>query len=374
MLRQLAIDDMDRAAVVLRMSFDEAFPDLAGLHTPDEDLWFFREHVFATCQLWGYFDGKELLGFIAFREGWIDQFYVLPSSQGRGIGTALLQVAQSKSGYLSLWTFLRNTNARRFYEKHHFIFVKETDGTRNEEKEPDAMYSWLRGTPTLVSIPTPRGATQAFILTRPDHPVASVVLFDGGRGVLVGSRDKFAAHNYMVAVVDAPSDQQHGMNAIFRMSDAHAGDIGAIASYLKNEAAVPVWLIGTGMGSFSAAIGAIAGSKDIDGLVLTSTVTRAPPEWAIAKSHPNGVADMALSEIAVPTLIMSRREDGCNATPAADAAMLRTRLTRTRKAEFALLGGDPQSSPCPANPAHGYFGMEAEAIDTIARFINSNGQ
>jgi putative acetyltransferase len=145
MLRQLAIDDMDSAAVVLRMSFDEALPTLAGLHTPDEDRWFFRERMFATCQLWGYFDGKELLGFIAFRQGWIDQLYVLPSSQGRGIGTALLQVAQSKSGHLSLWTFQRNNNARRFYEKHHFILVKETDGTRNEENEPDAMYSWLPG-------------------------------------------------------------------------------------------------------------------------------------------------------------------------------------------------------------------------------------
>lgn len=43
------------------------------------------------------------------------------------------------------------------------------------------------------------------------------------------------------------------MNAIFRMSSAHAGDIGAVANYLKSEAAVPVWLIGTSMGTFSAA-------------------------------------------------------------------------------------------------------------------------
>jgi hypothetical protein len=157
-----------------------------------------------------------------------------------------------------------------------------------------------------------------------------------------------AKNNYIVAVVNAPSDRPQGMNAIFRMSDAHAGDIGAMARYLKDEAAVPVWLIGSGMGTFSAALGAIAGGKDIDGLVLTSAVTRSPPEWAIAKSHPNGVADMALSEITVPTLIMSRREDGGNDTPAADAAMLRTRLTSTHKVEIALLGGgDPPSHPTP---------------------------
>ena len=37
----------------------------------------------------------------------------------------------------------------------------------------------------------------------------------------------------MVAVIDAPSDQQSGMNAIFRMSGAHAGDIDAVARYLQ---------------------------------------------------------------------------------------------------------------------------------------------
>jgi hypothetical protein len=82
---------------------------------------------------------------------------------------------------------------------------------------------------------------------------------------------------------------------------------------------------------------------------------------------------MALSEITVPTLIMSHREDGCNDSPPADAAML---LTRSSKVEIALLdGGDPpQSSPCEANAAHGYFGIEAEAVDTIANFINSNSK
>jgi hypothetical protein len=60
MLRQLAIEDMDRAAVVHRMSFDQALPTLAGLHTPDEDRWFFRERVFAACQIWGYFEDTEL--------------------------------------------------------------------------------------------------------------------------------------------------------------------------------------------------------------------------------------------------------------------------------------------------------------------------
>src|SRR5215475_12735202 len=178
------------------------------------------------------------------------------------------------------------------------------------------------GTPTLVSIQTPRGVTQAFILIEVDNPVASVMLFTGGHGALglksassmkwgsegflVRSRDKFADHNFMVAVVDAPSDQQQGMNAMFRMSGAHAGDIGAVAAYLRKQADVPVWLVGTSMGTFSAAGGAI-GARGVDGLVLTSTITRAKPQWKIARSHRNGVASMPLQAVTVPTLVVSHR-------------------------------------------------------------------
>jgi ribosomal protein S18 acetylase RimI-like enzyme len=144
LLKQLAIEDMDAAAAVHRTSFDEALPTLAGLHTPAEDRWFFRERMFPTCQLWGSFSDQELVGFIAFREGWIDQLYILPTWQGRRIGTTLLNIAQSRFDRLSLWTFQRNQNARKFYEKYGFRLVTETDGSRNEEKEPDALYLWQR--------------------------------------------------------------------------------------------------------------------------------------------------------------------------------------------------------------------------------------
>src|SRR6266404_7846097 len=116
MLRRLELTDMDAAARVLRTSFDAALPSLAGLHTPDEDRWFFRERVFKTCALWGAFDGVLMVGMIAFRNDWIDQLYVLPGTQRRGVGTELLGVAQRSCDRLQLWTFQRNAPARRFYE------------------------------------------------------------------------------------------------------------------------------------------------------------------------------------------------------------------------------------------------------------------
>jgi GNAT superfamily N-acetyltransferase len=144
-LRQLALADMDMAAGVHRTAFDQAMPWLIGLHTPEEDRWFYRERVFPTCRVWGRFDGDELCGIIAFRDGWIEQLYVLPVAQGRGIGSDLLDIAKGTCDRLELWTFQRNAPARRFYKARGFALVEQTDGARNEEREPDARYLWTRG-------------------------------------------------------------------------------------------------------------------------------------------------------------------------------------------------------------------------------------
>jgi pimeloyl-ACP methyl ester carboxylesterase len=241
-------------------------------------------------------------------------------------------------------------------------------------------------TPAFVSIETRRGR-QTFILIKPGAPVASVILFAGGNGALglssastmrwgasnflVRTRSKFAAHDLMVAVMDAPSDHHDGMNPNFRMSREHAEDINAVAKYLRGRANVPVWLVGTSMGTFSAANGAIAG-RDVDGLVLISTITRPNPEWKIATGH--GVASMHLASIKVPTLILSHRDDRCDLTPAVDTSELKDRLTAAKLAQVELLvGGFPANSdPCGPMAPHGFFGIEDEAINKIAEFIRAH--
>lgn len=240
----------------------------------------------------------------------------------------------------------------------------------------------------LVTIKTPRGASQAFILIEPAKPVASLILFAGGHGALglksatamhwgaanflVRTRDQFVAAGFAVAVIDAPSDRATGMTASFRMSADHAGDIGAVADYLKAEAPAPIWLAGTSMGTFSAANGAIAGHAD--GLVLTSTITRAHPHWDIAARMPDGVADMALARIGVPVLVLANRDDACAQSPPAGAALIKRRLSKAKPVEVVMLKGGwpPASSACQAKAQHGYYGTEREAVGAIARFIKAN--
>ncbi|HEV3087359.1 MAG TPA: GNAT family N-acetyltransferase, partial [Candidatus Elarobacter sp.] len=85
-----------------------------------------------------------LVGFCAYRDGWLDHLYVHPDHLRRRIGTALLRKATDANAKLQLWTFQRNAGAIGFYESQGFTLLKLTDGRENEEREPDALYKFER--------------------------------------------------------------------------------------------------------------------------------------------------------------------------------------------------------------------------------------
>ena len=86
--------------------------------------------------------GQRTIGYILIDGEEVDQLYVHPDSQGKGVGTALLRKAFSLSPRrVLLVTAQRNTRARAFYEKHGFRATAFTDGD-NEEREPDVYYTW----------------------------------------------------------------------------------------------------------------------------------------------------------------------------------------------------------------------------------------
>ena len=77
---------------------------------------------------------------------WIDQLYLLPEWVERGIGTRLLELAQSAlPSPIRLYTFQCNERARRFYEGRGFQAIAFGDGSGNEEKCPDILYEWRPG-------------------------------------------------------------------------------------------------------------------------------------------------------------------------------------------------------------------------------------
>jgi hypothetical protein len=208
-----------------------------------------------------------------------------------------------------------------------------------------------------------------------------VILFAGGDGALhldsggriaalggnflVRNRGRFAERGFMVAVPDAPSDHANGLSR-FRGSREHAEDIRAMIATLRATAPAPVWLIGTSMGTVSAANGAARLHEGgADGLVLTSTITR----WN--KREGESVGDVKLKDIAIPTLVVHHREDACQFTPFSDIPGLLRDLSKAPRRELITFeGGEPpQSSPCEARAAHGYLGLDAQVVNAIADWI-----
>ncbi len=139
---------MPALARLYRRTVQTSLPFLPTLHTPAEDAWWFAERLFAINEVWlaGGDEGPEgpIAGYIAFRADFIEHLFVRPESQGVRVGVALLDKAKARAAELSLWTFQQNARARRFYEKHGFVAVIETDGRDNEEKLPDVLYRWRR--------------------------------------------------------------------------------------------------------------------------------------------------------------------------------------------------------------------------------------
>ena len=142
-LRRASLVDAAEIAVLLRRTLSVALPWLPVLHTPEEDRAFIAGHVLPTCTVWVAATDR-VVGFIAFRKGWIDHLYVDLGHHGSGIGSALLDKALAVEPVLQLWAFQRNTSALHFYQRRGFRLVELTDGERNEEREPDARLVWQR--------------------------------------------------------------------------------------------------------------------------------------------------------------------------------------------------------------------------------------
>lgn len=83
-------------------------------------------------------------GFLAVdpAEAMVTALYVDHASQNEGLGTRLVEAAKARwPDGLRLWVFVANIGARRFYERHGFRQIDQSDGD-NEEGLPDLLYQW----------------------------------------------------------------------------------------------------------------------------------------------------------------------------------------------------------------------------------------
>ncbi|GHF03160.1 histone acetyltransferase [Streptomyces werraensis] len=142
-IRRAAGSDAAAVAEVWLRSFTAALPGVRRAHTDDEVRAWIREVVVPGRETWVATVDDSVVAMMVREGNDLDQLYIDPAWQGRGIGGRLVNVAKERSpSGLTLWTFQVNEVARRFYERHGFVPEESTDGLGNEEREPDVRYVW----------------------------------------------------------------------------------------------------------------------------------------------------------------------------------------------------------------------------------------
>ena len=142
-IRRATAEDAPAIGNLYLASRDDALPGLHKAHTDDEVRGWIAGVLLPRDKVWIAERDGTMLGFIALHDGWVEQFYLLPGCYRQGIGTALLAIAKHhRPSELRLFCFQRNSRARAFYETNGFIAVRFSDGSDNEEQEPDIEYVW----------------------------------------------------------------------------------------------------------------------------------------------------------------------------------------------------------------------------------------
>lgn len=141
-LRRAGVDEAEPIARLHVLTREVCLPYLPRTDDLPAVVDYFATEVLPKAEVWVSGAAGDLRAFIAFTPAWVEQLYVHPEHQGRGLGDALLGKAKAGSRDLQLWTFQGNAQARRFYEARGFVVEEETDGSKNMEREPDVRYRW----------------------------------------------------------------------------------------------------------------------------------------------------------------------------------------------------------------------------------------
>ena len=141
--RRASTADGPEVATVYIASRRGAEAWLPTVGTDDEIRGFVVDQMVPEQETWVAEDGGRIVAVMVLGVDMVDQLYVAPGEQRRGIGDAMLAHAKHlRPAGLRLWAFQRNAPARRFYEARGFIAIQFTDGATNMEREADVLYRW----------------------------------------------------------------------------------------------------------------------------------------------------------------------------------------------------------------------------------------
>ena len=147
-VRPAGADDAEALATLFLDAREAAYPSMPRLVHPPADVrrWFRSRVESADAEVWMAERDDVPVAVLLLEDAWLHSLYVAPGLTGQGVGAVLLDLAKTlRPGGIGLWVFESNQGARRFYRRHGFTEVRRTDGSENEEKEPDIEMAWAPG-------------------------------------------------------------------------------------------------------------------------------------------------------------------------------------------------------------------------------------
>ena len=189
------------------------------------------------------------------------------------------------------------------------------------------------------------------------------IRFDLGGNFLVRSRRQWLDDDILVAVVDAPSDQWAAFSQQWRETPRYGADIAALLGDISARYQVADWtFVGTSEGSISSFHAARMNPALARRLIQTASV------FSSSRNGP-GLSDIDLAALPAATLWVHHEDDPCRYTAYRDA---REFAAKSGKPLLTLRGGGPgRGGACEAYTAHGFVGVEREAVRAMLEWIRS---
>ncbi len=144
LIRQYQLDDLEDTVQLWYRTWHQTFTNIQ--HPQPYPAWKVRfcDDLAVRGNVWLAEVENQIVGFIVVikEEQELNQIFVDPNYQNRGIGSALLEKAKEicPEG-LTLQTLQQNTRACRFYEKHGFKAGKLSINKYNGQ--PNIEYHWM---------------------------------------------------------------------------------------------------------------------------------------------------------------------------------------------------------------------------------------
>ena len=224
------------------------------------------------------------------------------------------------------------------------------------------------------TINTREDVTLSFVKNTPLKDIkAAAILFSGGEGdigidvdgkylgsenFLVRSRKLFSELGVLTITPDTPSDMMSIKNQ--RGSLRYRTDISFLIKEIRKETNKPIWLIGTSRGSTT--VGYHAAELDIQGVVLTATVT---------DGRHDTIWNTDLKKINVPALVVHHKYDACFVSPFFGAKDVFNQLTNSSKKHLLVFedGDIGDDRDCGPTTFHGFLGIEKQVVATISDWM-----